>query len=186
LTSEPAPRSNKSDEQIFGFAPLLGASPRVLILGSMPSVASLERQQYYGKPQNRFWSIMGELFGAGPQLAYAERSAKLATSGVAVWDVLAACSRPGSLDSAIDMNSIVTNDIAVLLTTYPGIRHVFFNGRKAEEIFVRRLLPLAKTVRPDIRYDCLPSTSPAMATLNFEQKLERWAQVRDAVTSSNG
>ena len=172
----------KSDENyVRGFLPLVGAQPRVLILGSAPSVASLEKQQYYGKPQNAFWGLMGELFQAGPELAYEQRVTKLCAAGIAVWDVLAACSRSGSLDSAIDMRSAAVNEFIPFVTAHTGIRHVFFNGRKAEEIFERRVLDQMNALRPDIHYTCLPSTSPAMAALNFAAKLERWSIIRSVL-----
>jgi TDG/mug DNA glycosylase family protein len=166
--------------RIVGFAPIMVASSRVRILGSMPSVASLEKHQYYGKPQNAFWRIMGELFGAGPDLPYEERTEKLARQGVAVWDVLAACERPGSLDSAIKMQTIEANDFATLLGEQPAISHIFFNGKKAEEIFRKRSLAAVERVRTDVVFTCLPSTSPAMASLNFAQKLDRWKVVARA------
>ena len=169
--------------RIYGFEPLLGRQPKVLVLGSMPSVASLEEQRYYAKPQNSFWRIMGELFAAGVDLDYSERVSKLTAMGVAVWDVLASCIRPGSLDSAIEMTSIEVNDFAGLFAEQPQLRHVFFNGRKAEQIYTRRVLPQL-AVRPNaIAYHSLPSTSPAMAALSFEQKLSQWSILVDVLKS---
>ena len=170
--------------RIEGFPPLLGKAPRVLILGSMPSVTSLDKQQYYGKAQNAFWKIMGELFSAAPELDYTERCRRLTDAGIAVWDVLSACVRPGSLDSAIDMQSAEVNDFRGLLTREAGINHVFFNGRKSEQIFMRRVRVDIDQFRPGIIYECLPSTSPAMATLNFEQKLSAWKSVLWAADNS--
>lgn len=170
-------------KRIEGFAPIIDTRAGVLILGSMPSVASLEKQQYYGKPQNAFWRIMGELFDCGPELSYRERCAGLADAGVGVWDVLASCVRPGSLDSAIDMRSAEVNDFVVFLREYPSIQHIFFNGRKAEDIFQRRII--AEIGAPGaVSFTCLPSTSPAMATLNFAAKLERWRVVAKVIGAS--
>jgi len=168
-------------ERIHGFAPILGSQPGVLILGSMPSVASLEKQQYYGKPQNAFWRIMAELFTFDPLLEYHERAALLANRGVAVWDVLASCVRPGSLDSAIQRASEQPNDFSDFLSRHTTISRVFFNGRKAEEIYTKRVLPELITLPRTISYACLPSTSPAMASLNFAAKLQQWRQVAEAV-----
>jgi hypoxanthine-DNA glycosylase len=163
---------------VQGFPPIVGDQPRILILGSAPSVASLEKQQYYGKTQNAFWRIMGVLLGAGPELPYEQRINMLADAGIAVWDVLASCVRPGSLDSAIDMRSAAINEFVPFITTHVEITHVFFNGRKAEEVFKRHVLKQMNALRPDIYYTCLPSTSPAMAALNFEAKLEKWSMIR--------
>ena len=170
-----------SGARISGFAPLVGSRPRVLILGSMPSVASLEKSEYYGKPQNAFWRIMGELFAAGPELPYNARVEKLGAAGVAVWDVLASCVRQGSLDSAIDMRTAEVNDIAALLAARPSINSVFFNGRKAQQIFRSRLYRRIELVRPELSYHVLPSTSPALATLDFAAKLHEWRAVHAAV-----
>ena len=55
------------------FAPLANPTARVLILGSLPGQASVRLGQYYGHPHNKFWPIMGQLFGFDATLAYAER-----------------------------------------------------------------------------------------------------------------
>jgi len=167
--------------RIDGFPPLLGREPRVLILGSAPSVASLEKGQYYGKAQNAFWKIMGELFGAGTDKPYEERVRVLTGAGIAVWDVLGSCVRPGSLDSAIDMSTAEVNPIAELLTEQQSITHVFCNGRKSEEVFVKRVVPELPANHTELLVACLPSTSPAMAALSFTQKLNRWAAVKHAI-----
>ena len=162
-----------------GFPPLAGAAPRVLILGSMPSVASLEKHQYYGKPQNAFWRIMGELFSAGPELDYATRCEQLIAARIAVWDVIASCRREGSLDSAIDMQSVEVNDFSGFLQRYPTVSTVCFNGRKAEETWRRFVAGPVSEARPALAYLSLPSTSPAMAMLDFAAKLERWQVVKE-------
>jgi TDG/mug DNA glycosylase family protein len=167
--------------RISSFAPLVGAAPRVLILGTMPGVASLEQQQYYAQPRNAFWRIMGELFAAGPELDYTLRKRRLTEAGVAVWDVLATCVRPGSLDSAIVTGSEVPNDIAGLLLRFPLIRHVFFNGRKAEQLFQRRIALQLAAEADHYAYTSLPSTSPAMAALDFAAKLQQWQVIRDVL-----
>ncbi len=164
----------KDKQQISGFAPIVGRQARTLILGSMPSEASLAAREYYGLPRNAFWPIMGELFGAGHQLPYENRIAVLKRQGIAIWDVLAECQRQGSLDSAINMRSVKINDFSGFFRRHRGIRRVFFNGSKAAEIFRRRVLPDVALLAPYLRYERLPSTSPAMASLSFSEKLTAW------------
>lgn len=160
------------------FAPIAGRRARVLVLGSMPGEASLAAGQYYAYRHNVFWPIMGELFGAGPQLAYHARTALLERVGLALWDVMASCVRVGSLDADIEEASIVANDFAAFFAAYPRVSHVFFNGAKAEHCFNRYVRP--RLVRP-LRYTRLPSTSPAHAGLTFARKLHAWRAVADAL-----
>ena len=162
-----------------GFPPIAAAHARVLVLGSLPGRRSLEMQEYYAQPQNAFWRIMGEIFGAGPSLPYAARLDKLRAHGVAVWDVLAAGEREGSLDSAIVPSTIVVNDFPGFFAAHAEIRLICFNGHTAEGLFRRRVRPALTAAAAAIDTLVLPSTSPAHAGLRFEQKLARWAAVLD-------
>ena len=161
-----------------GFAPIAGPGARVLVLGSLPSRKSLELQQYYGHSRNAFWPIMGELFGAGPALAYEERRHILIRNGIAVWDVLAASVRPGSLDASIDPQTARANDFAGFFSDYPRVRLVCFNGRAAESLFRRLVAPSLKNGSNRRQLHTLPSTSPAHAAMRYEEKLARWQIVR--------
>ena len=96
-----------------GFAPIVAPDASVLVLGSLPSRKSLAQRQYYGHPQNAFWRIMGDLFGAGPTQAYDARKEILMHNGIAVWDVLAASIRPGSLDASIDADTARANQAEI-------------------------------------------------------------------------
>jgi TDG/mug DNA glycosylase family protein len=161
-----------------GFPAVADEAARVLILGSLPGRRSLEQQQYYAQPYNTFWRIMERLCGAAPSLPYAQRLQRLRASGIALWDVLAAGDRQGSLDSAIVAANMVVNDFASFFTRQPRIRVVCFNGRKAEEVFRRRVArELPQLLAAKLTFELLPSTSPAFASLTFEQKLERWSAV---------
>ena len=140
----------------------------------MPSEASLEVGQYYGLPRNAFWRIMGELFDAGPDLKYQERLRIVKSQGIAIWDVLAECVREGSLDASIDLSSAKTNDFASFFRRHRSIRRVFFNGSLAAQVYRRRVLPDVQMIAPYLSHARLPSTSPAMAALNFDQKLAAW------------
>jgi TDG/mug DNA glycosylase family protein len=154
---------------VRSFAPIEAPDAHTLILGSMPGVASLEAGQYYAHPRNTFWPIMGELYGAGPDLPYTERMAGLKASGIAVWDVLQSCVRAGSLDA--DIRGEVPNDIAAFLVTHPGIRCIGLNGGKAAASFRKYgagCLPSGVNVR------VLPSTSPAHAARGPEEKCALW------------
>ncbi len=160
---------------VEGFPPIEAPDARVLILGSIPSAESLRRGEYYGHPRNAFWPLMARLFWKGRELPYAQRCAALRAHRIALWDVLRACTRPGSLDGNIVGSSERANDFPAFFAAHPLIRAVFFNGAKAEQSFRRRVLPVLE--RPPTVLIRLPSTSPAMASLRFEQKLEAWRRV---------
>jgi TDG/mug DNA glycosylase family protein len=166
--------------RVQSFPPIASAASKVLILGSMPGAASLEAQQYYANPNNAFWCIMGQLFGAGPSLPYGERTARLQSAGVALWDVLQTCMRPGSLDSSI--TDEVANDFPGFFAMYPKITHVFFNGSKAETSFRRHVLARLPKNRHVLAR--LPSTSPTPTRVpkSFEAKMRAWSVVRSVLS----
>lgn len=161
-----------------GFAPVARPDARVLILGSMPGVASLEATRYYAFGRNAFWKIMGDLFGAGPNLDYPDRLQTLVENRIALWDVIHACIRPGSLDSAISEEGLATNNFNIFFRDHPDISHVYFNGQKADSLFKKKVVP-GLTTR--LEYAVLPSTSPANAASSYATKLEKWSIVKTVV-----
>jgi hypoxanthine-DNA glycosylase len=149
-----------------GFAPVVDERVRVLVLGSFPSTASLQARQYYGHPRNQFWAILGQILSEPLQeLAYPERLRRVLAHRVGIWDVYGACRRSGSLDSQI--HAPRSNDLESLPRLAPGLRAVAFNGQAAG-----RFRPQVA----ELGYACavLPSTSPAHAARNVEQKLALW------------
>jgi len=141
-----------------------------LVLGTMPSVKSLSDLQYYAHPRNAFWNIMGDLFGfERDETPYKERLDILRSNGIALWDVLAGCTRDGSLDSNI-RNSI-PNDFAGFLAQYPHITRIYFNGQAAYNFYRRSY---GKLYQQKLILEVLPSTSPANAQLDYREKLKKW------------
>ncbi|MGE4071325.1 MAG: DNA-deoxyinosine glycosylase [Lysobacterales bacterium] len=161
-----------AESRVHSFPPLLGQRPRLLILGSMPGVASLAAQQYYAHPRNAFWPILCSWCGIAAELPYRHRVEALLQAGIAVWDVLAHCQRPGSLDSAIDLTTAQPNAIAELLQEQPGIIRICFNGAAAADLYRRHRLPAA----PPLQLIRLPSTSPAHAGMALAEKAREWHQ----------
>lgn len=157
------------------FPPVADPSARVLILGSLPGQASLAAQEYYAHRQNAFWRIMGDLIGAGPALPYGQRLEKLRAAGIALWDVIAAGERPGSLDSDIVKDSVCVNDFLAFFAVHRGIRQVFFNGGAAEATFRRYVLPALREA--NLQLIRLPSTSPAHAASSYADKLAAWSVI---------
>lgn len=167
ITLAPAART----DQVWGFAPVTAPDARVLVLGSMPGVASLRQARYYAHPRNAFWPIAAQVLGFDAGLDYAERLQALQAAGVALWDVLHACERPGSLDADIRRDTMVPNDFASFLDRHPAITRICFNGGKAATLYRRHVLP---TLYRSVDYVDLPSTSPAHAAASFDMKLAAW------------
>jgi hypoxanthine-DNA glycosylase len=154
---------------LYGLAPIAAPDARLLVLGSFPSVASLQAQQYYAHPRNHFWPILSALWGVDLcALPYAQRVVAVRQRGLAIWDVYAACRREGSLDSAIE--DALPNDLHALAARLPRLAAIAHNGgESARAMRITRALGL-----PVHR---LPSTSPANASWSFERKLAAWRAV---------
>ncbi|MBD9362066.1 DNA-deoxyinosine glycosylase [Methylomonas fluvii] len=159
--------------RITSFSAESSPDATVLILGSIPGKASLEANQYYAHPRNHFWPIITELLKLEPSSSYSARIEAIKLARIALWDVVKSCHRHNSsLDTKIDKNSIVTNDFPGFFLTHPNITHLFFNGLTAEKTFQKHVQPYIFTT--ELIYHRLPSTSPAHATMPFQQKLESW------------
>ena len=157
-----------------GFAAQVTAGTRVLVMGSMPGVASLTAGQYYAHPRNRFWPLMQVLCGVDPALPYERRLQALRAAGIGLWDVLAHCQRPGSLDAAIRPGSEVAVDLPGLLPHCPHLRLVACNGATAARLYARHLQPAVEALRPELPMLALPSTSPANAASSLAALQQQW------------
>ncbi|NOQ65563.1 MAG: DNA-deoxyinosine glycosylase [Methyloprofundus sp.] len=169
---------------INSFKLLAKPQAQILILGSMPSVTSLEKQQYYAHPRNAFWRIMLDLFNDHKPLSYEQGEALLKAQDIAVWDVLESCVRQGSLDSAIQKQSIKVNDFAALFKAFPRLHTIFFNGGAAETLYKKNVLPELSLAQQSIKRIKLPSTSPAYAAMSYEDKLAAWQLVKASLVLS--
>ena len=154
---------------LTGLAPVVDARTRILVLGSFPGAASLAAQQYYAHPRNLLWPILSALT-AEPlaQLPYAERLPRLLAHGFGLWDVLGACEREGSLDSAI--RKPAANDFARLRELCPLLETVGLNGQTSGKFAPQFAAEGYRTV-------VLPSTSPAYASMSFDAKLAAWRRL---------
>lgn len=138
------------------FAPIVDEHSRILILGSMPGIKSLEQQEYYAHPQNRFWRLLALLLNEDVPQDYAAKQALLHKHHLALWDTLGYCERDGSLDSSIK------NEAPNAVVELAG---------KAGAAFKKYF---AKKMPEQVRIFYLPSTSPANARLRLEDLAERW------------
>lgn len=153
------------------FPPVIDETSETLILGSMPGVKSLEKQQYYAHPRNHFWPLLYSIFDTVPIPDYDDRLQWLLTRRLALWDVLAYCQRQGSLDQSIREER--PNDLRLLLQRHPRVRRVLFNGTKAFSSFRKHI---GFSPVPGVEFRQLPSTSPIPGRhiKTFSEKLILW------------
>jgi len=162
---------------VKSFLPVIHSKSKVLILGSMPGVRSLEAGEYYAYPQNQFWKIMAKLLNYDLPVTYAQKKKMLLRNRIALWDVVASCTRKGSLDSSI--RNVKANDLNGLFKRCRHIRAIFCNGNTAFKFF------------KDGHYECnvsvflLPSTSPAN-TRPFSWKVSQWKRILDVLMENGG
>ena len=161
----------KKDEllknRVQSLPPIIDESSEILILGTMPGKESLRSKEYYAAPNNSFWKIMKRLFNSNMEFKnYEEKVSCLKKHHIALWDTLQSCERESSLDSNIKEEEY--NDIDGLLSRYPQIKKVVFNGKKAANYYKTRL-------PSSIAY----STSNACAK-KVEEKIQNWSNVLNA------
>ena len=164
---------------VHSLPPVINDQAEILILGSMPGKTSLKSGQYYAHPQNLFWRLLEDILHISRSFDYQERCACLVEHRIGLWDTVKTCTRSSSLDSDILDTSIVVNNVSKLLTTYCHINLICFNGKKAEQIFLRHIAPtLDHYLLDSLKLVCLPSTSPANASILFASKLKKWSIIK--------
>ena len=153
---------------INSFPAFIDSNTKILILGTMPGIASLTKQEYYANPRNHFWRIMYTLFDTLPVSdSFEEKIQLLQKNKIGLWDVLENCERKGSLD--IHIKNHKENDFEMLFKQYPTIHTFVFNRKESHKYFIKKFGQIE-----GITYYVMPSTSPAN-TMFFENKLKIWS-----------
>ena len=154
---------------VHPFAPVMDARCTVMILGSVPSVRSVEEGFYYMHPKNRFWPVIGALTGENyAALDFSARGAALTCHGIGLYDAVYECDIMLSSDSKA--KNIVPADIPALIGG-TRVQRIFCNGALSYATLVKyhpSLEPMA---------DKLPSTSPANASYNMPRLIAAWQKI---------
>lgn len=161
-----SPPAEVGTRQVHTIEPVYDSHSRILILGSFPSVKSRETGFFYGHPRNRFWKVLAGITRSDEPVSTEEKRKFLLEHGIAVWDVIAACTIRGSSDASI--RDVVPNDLTPILKT-ARIRAIFTNGSISDRMYRKYQEPVIR--RQAVR---LPSTSPANAAFSYEQLCEEW------------
>ncbi len=151
--------------------PLYDNNSKILILGSFPSVKSREAAFFYGHPQNRFWSVLAEIFGETKPQNVEDKKKLVLCNNLALWDVIASCEIIGSSDSSI--SNVTANDLSVIIKN-SKVEKIFVNGKTAEKYYKKYTYP-----KTGIKAICLPSTSPANAAWSLERLVEAWKIIKE-------
>ena len=151
------------------FGPVITKEARILILGSVPSLKSVEHGFYYMHPQNRFWKVLRELLGEELySLPVPARVEVLNRRGIALYDSVEECDIEGSSDSAI--SGVIPADIPALMRG-TQIRQIFCNGAASYLNAVKYHPELAPITQK------LPSTSPANAAYSLQKLCDEWRTI---------
>ena len=153
---------------IQSFEAIVNENTNILILGTIPGITSLNKQEYYGNPRNHFWKIIFTFYNIkNSSLIFEEKIKLLLSKNVGLWDVLKSCDRQGSLDMAIKNQT--GNDFEALFEKYKNIDTLIFNGKESHRFFLKKYGQIK-----GITYLVMPSTSPAN-TMPFINKLNLWS-----------
>ena len=160
----------KNPDFSHSFEPIIFHDTEILILGSLPGKKSIELNQYYGHPRNRFWKILSFLTKKEISNNYQIRKQFLKEIKVGLWDVAQSAQRKGSLDSNI--KDEIPNDVINLVQYYKSIKVIGFNGKKSESMYYKFFQPA-----PSLVHIPLPSSSPANMAINFDNICKKWAKL---------
>ena len=128
---------------LHGFAPIADSRARLLILGSMPGIASLQAGQYYAHPRNGFWPILEARLGnsrrrASTAAASVQRSGPASPSGTC-WPAASGVRAWIRTSSRTPSWSTIS---PASFSAHPAIRCIAFNGAAAATLYRRHVLPL--------------------------------------------
>ena len=152
--------------------PFINEKSKILILGSLPSVASREQGFFYAHPQNRFFKVLAKVFDEEEPKGIEERKTFLLRNNIALYDVIYECDICGSSDASI--KNVIPIDIKSILKKYPNVQKIYLTGKKSKELFEKYLKPICPI--PAIG---LPSTSAANASMSLETLVEQYKILRN-------
>ena len=153
------------------FPAVVDSESKILVLGSVPSVKSVEHDFYYMHPQNRFWRVLSRLFGQDfTMMSKQDKIIALCRLHIALYDSVEECDILSSKDSAI--SNVVPADIRKIMQG-TKISRIFCNGKASYAYLVKYHPDLAEKTL------ALPSTSPANAQYSLEKLTDEWKVILD-------
>jgi hypoxanthine-DNA glycosylase len=151
---------------VHPYQPIVDENSQILILGSVPSIKSVENGFFYGNPYNRFWPLMSLLCNYDLVTAdKVEKTKQLLINKIALYDVVYSCDIIDSNDDKI--SNIKVSDIDLIISK-SKIKHIFLNGNITYQIFIRYFPHLLSISTK------LPSTSPRNARYSLDSLYQVW------------
>lgn len=172
MSKKTSDANTKINNISYGLAPVEEQTAECLILGTLPGKYSLREQHYYANAGNRFWRIMSNILNESEleDAAYDKKTAILKKYNIALWDVLKAAEREGSLDA--NLKNVIVNDIIGFLNTHKSISVIGLNGKQAQILFHKYIG--TESIPSDVKIINLRSTSPANAQFSLEDMIQNW------------
>ena len=153
------------------FPIFIDSNSKILILGSFPSVKSREEDFYYMHKQNRFYKILSNLFNEDfYNVDINTKKELLSKYHIALYDVIESCEIENSNDETIK-NVEPSNINEYIKNT--NIKHIFINGNKAKELFIKYNNNLINMTT------FLPSTSARNARFNLEKLTNEYKVIKE-------
>ncbi|MCM1130703.1 MAG: DNA-deoxyinosine glycosylase [Roseburia sp.] len=161
-------------KKVHPFSPVYNQWSHILILGSLPSIASVERGFYYMHPQNRFWKVLSKIYEEDAySMDIQGKTDFILKHHLALYDVVFFCDIKNSSDASIE--NVVCTDIEEILKD-SSIERILLNGNKAYTLFCKAYPQLKDIALP------LPSTSSANARVSLDELSRVW---EDALLKRN-
>ncbi len=155
---------------ILGLDPFIFKDSEILILGSFPSIVSLQNSFYFINTKNRLWPILESIYKE-KTLDIESKKDFCKRHKIAFFDVIKSCTRDGSLDSNI--KNIEANDLISLVKNYSNIRKIITLGGLSKKLFIK-YNDFTKIKDRDIKIYHLPSTSSLNTRYNLDALISKF------------
>ena len=149
--------------------PFVPENAKILILGSLPSIASREANFYYAHKTNRFYKILAGVFNEEEPIGTETRKEFLSKHHIAMYDSIYECDIHASSDASI--KKVVSSKIVLdRIRKENGIKAVFTTGKTSHNIYRKYIGD------DDIP---LPSPSAANAGISLDELIEAYSVIKN-------
>lgn len=145
--------------------PFIPEDAKILMLGSLPSIATRKANFYYAHKTNRFYKILAGVFKEDEPITIEEKKIFLRKHHIALYDSIYECDIHSSSDSSIK-NVVSSKEILDNIYKIHHFNKVFNVGKKSYDVY-------QKYIGKDSIL--LPSPSAANAASKLDDLIEKYA-----------